>query len=510
MSTLENEIRVIDESLKNAKIKKLTVHKTNRAVDAEVICDKAVSDAVYDLVREAVARALPLGFTVGEVTVSKILADGELVAKSVLEFLEKEYKAAAHSVEKDDVVAQNDGDGCSYTIKVHDDAYDYFVNNKVIEAINGYLSEIYCGKFSGVIETKGRAEVDLDVMKVKTNAADFAAISVRSLRVADPVKLWGEDVEGTAIYMADAELVSGDVSFAGTVSSITQKESKKGKTFYVFEFSDTTAKIQGKVFLTKEKEKKIDKINVGTQILTRGDLTTFNGSPSYIIRDLSFCSFPSDFKPVERKGKPVPQYYSLISPSTIEDVSQANLFAVEKPVEPCLIGRKFVVVDIETTGLSFLTGDKITEIGAVRIEDGKIIDKFQTLINPEREISEEITRITGIDDEMVKDAPVFKDVIADFYKYCDGYTFVAHNIEFDYKFIKFLASKENYIFKNPGIDTYALSKSVLPALKNHKLNTVCDYYGIEFLHHRALSDAHATAKMLIKLAETQKSLPDGD
>ena len=481
MSTLENEIRVIDESLKNAKIKKLTVHKTNRAVDAEVICDKAVSDAVYDLVREAVARELPLGFTVGEVTVSKILADGELVAKSVLEFLEKEYKAAAHSVEKDDVIAQNDGDGCSYTIKVHDDAYDYFVNNKVIEAINGYLSEIYCGKFSGVIETK-----------------------------ADPVKLWGEDIEGTAIYMADAELVSGDVSFAGTVSSITQKESKKGKTFYVFEFSDTTAKIQGKVFLTKEKEKKIDKINVGTQILTRGDLTTFNGSPSYIIRDLSFCSFPSDFKPVERKGKPVPQYYSLISPSTIEDVSQANLFAVEKPVEPCLIGRKFVVVDIETTGLSFLTGDKITEIGAVRIEDGKIIDKFQTLINPEREISEEITRITGIDDEMVKDAPVFKDVIADFYKYCDGYTFVAHNIEFDYKFIKFLASKENYIFKNPGIDTYALSKSVLPALKNHKLNTVCDYYGIEFLHHRALSDAHATAKMLIKLAETQKSLPDGD
>ena len=84
MSTLENEIRVIDESLKNAKIKKLTVHKTNRAVDAEVICDKAVSDAVCDLVREAVARALPLGFTVGEVTVSKILADGELFAKSVL------------------------------------------------------------------------------------------------------------------------------------------------------------------------------------------------------------------------------------------------------------------------------------------------------------------------------------------------------------------------------------------------------------------------------------------
>lgn len=70
---------------------------------------------------------------------------------------------------------------------------------------------------------------------------------------------------------------------------------------------------------------------------------------------------------------------------------------------------------------------------------------------------------------MVKDSPVFKDVIADFYKYCDGYTFVAHNIEFDYKFIKFLASKEGYVFTNPGIDTYALSKSILPALKTINL-----------------------------------------
>ena len=174
------------------------------------------------------------------------------------------------------------------------------------------------------------------------------------------------------------------------------------------------------------------------------------------------------------------------------------------------LSSRVFVVDIETTGLSYISGDKITEIGAVRIKDGKIIDKFQTLINPEQEISEEITSLTGINDEMVKDAPTFDKVISDFYKYCDGYTIVAHNIEFDYKFIKFLASKAGYIFKNKGIDTYALSKETLPRLKNHKLNTVCGYFGIEFLHHRALSDAHATAKMLLKLAEVRKNLPDGE
>lgn len=510
MSTLINDIRNIDESLKNAKIKDITVHRISRTVDAEVISDKAVSDDIRREVAATIARVLPDGFTLGCVNVSKILADGELVAKSVLEFIDKEYKSAAHSLTLSDIVTIT-GDGiCRYTIKVHDDAYEYFINNRITDAIDLYLADIYCGKFIGDVQTKGKAEIDTDILKVNTDASDFSAVKLRTYTVADPVKLWGEDVDSTAVYMADADVVSGEVTFAGTVTSIMQKETKNGKPFYIYEFTDTTAKIQGKVFLTKEKEKKIEKINVGTQILTRGELSTFNGNPSYIIRDLSFCIFPANFKPVEREGRPVPGEYTLVFPSSIDDLSQSNLFEVEKPVEPCLIGRNFVVVDIETTGLSYISGDKITEIGAVRIKDGKIIDKFQTLINPEQEISEEITSLTGINDEMVKDAPTFDKVISDFYKYCDGYTIVAHNIEFDYKFIKFLASKAGYIFKNKGIDTYALSKETLPRLKNHKLNTVCGYFGIEFLHHRALSDAHATAKMLLKLAEVRKNLPDGE
>ena len=510
MPNLTDEIRAIDESLRHAKIKQLSVSRSSRTVDADVICDKAVPENVKNEIAATVSKTLPSGFTLGSVTVSKIMADAELIADSVLEFLSAEYKSAAYSLQKSDVTAENDGEVCRYVLAVHDDAYDYFINNGVIDALNAYLSEAYCGKFVGEVKTTGRAEVNLDILKVKTDADDFAAIKVRSFDVSEPAKLWGDDIQPRAVYMADAEIVSGDVTFAGVVTSLTQKESKKGKTFYVCEFGDTTAKIQGKIFLTKEKEKKIGKINVGTNILTRGDLASFNGSPSYIIRDLSFCDFPKDFKPVEREGKPVPAEYSTVFPSDIEDLSQGDLFAVEKSVEPCLIGRKFVVVDIETTGLSYIGGDRITEIGAVRIVDGKIVDKFKTFVNPEQKISAEITDLTGIDDDMVADAPLFKTIIPDFYKYCDGYTFVAHNIEFDYKFIKYLASKEGYIFKNKGIDTYALSKSALPRLKNHKLNTVCERFGIEFRHHRAYDDAHATAKMLIKLAEMQKSLPDGE
>lgn len=509
MSTIIEQIQSLSEDLHNVKLKDITIDENSRQVDFDFICDRAVSSESQLKVEKRLISALPENFKVGKVKITKILADGELVAISIYEFLIRQHKSVAYSVNKNDITADFDNGTCKYIIYLHDDLYKYFTDNDLIDEINRHLSSIYCSDFSGRLENVGKATVNKEILKVKTVASEYETLSVRSFIVGDPVKLWGDDITPTAVYMADSGLVNGDVTFAGTVISINQKTTKSGKNFYVFEFTDTTEKLQGKVFLTKEKEKKIDKINVGTQILTRGDLSVFNGNNSYIIKDLSFCEFPNDFVPIEREGKKVPDEYVLVKPSEIEDVSQADLFSVEKQTEPCLKGKSFVVVDIETTGLSYVSGDKITEIGAVRIVDGKIVDKFQTLINPEQKISEEITSITGIDDSMVADKPTFDKILPDFYKYCDGSTIVAHNIEFDYKFIKFMSSKSGYIFKNKGIDTLAFSKEVLPRLKNHKLNTVCDYFGIEFLHHRALSDAHATAKMFIKLAEVKKSLPEG-
>ena len=229
---------------------------------------------------------------------------------------------------------------------------------------------------------------------------------------------------------------------------------------------------------------------------------------SFKIIDVSFCEFPEDFKAEERESKSVPALYSLVFPEKIEDMEQSFLFKAEKPVPKCLMGRTFTVLDIETTGLSYINGDKITEIGAVRVVDGKIVDKFQTLINPQKKISAEITSLTGIDDEMVKDKPTIDKIIPDLFKYADGSIIVGHNLDFDYKFIKYFAKESGYIFKNDGIDTCSFARAVVPRLKNYKLNTVCEKFGIEFLHHRALSDAHATAKLFIELVGIKGDLPD--
>lgn len=501
-----DEIRAIDENFKRIKLKGLTVHRSSMRVDFDFICDKSASDDALKDIEKILRSRLPSGFSLGNLAVTKIVADPELVAKSIVEYVDSRYKAVSHSIlEKDVEVRYVDGK-CEYVVNAYEDVCRYFEENSLLIDVNEYLATVYCDVFEGKMKNVGKPHINTDILKTKANASDYESISVRTIDVADPVKIWGDEIEPRAVYMADSNLVSGDITFAGTVTAVTQKETKNGKTMYVVEFSDTTGKMSGKIFKTIEKEKKMEKVLVGTQILTRGDLALFNGNLSYVIRDLSYCVFPSDFVPKERVGRVAPSEYSLIFPEKVEEVSQGNLFAIEKDVEPCLIGKKFVVVDIETTGLSYLSGDKITEIGAVRIVDGKIIDKFQTLINPEQKISAQITDLTGIDDAMVADAPLFDAVIPDFYKYCDGYVFVAHNIEFDYKFIKYMAQKSGYIFKNEGLDTLAYAKAALPRMKNYKLNTLCDYYDIHFLHHRAWSDAYATAQLLIKLAETKKSL----
>lgn len=501
-----NELRGLAPELANLKIKSIILSKSGRAA-FDIICDKAVSLDVKNAIERKIRSYVPSYFSDLTVNITKIVADGELVSREIVAYLLSDHMSVAHSVKQENVSFANVAGVGEFTLSLDSDIYGYFDDNDVLEDIAKHLEDCFCGKFVGKIEDTGKTHTDVSILHEKVNTADFETIRCRRFAVNDVVRLWGEEIDSSAVYIADAELVSGNVTFAGKIDAINQKETKKGKPFYILEINDSTGVISGKIFMTKEKEKKMEKINVGSQIIVRGELSSFNGMPSFKIDDLSYCELPTDFKPVERESKSVPSEYSTVFPEPIVEATQSFLFSNERAVEPCMLGKTFVVLDIETTGVHYTEGDKITEVGAVRVVDGKIVDKFQTLVNPGVKISPEITALTGIDDEMVKDAPSFDKVIPDLFKYVDGAYIVAHNIEFDYKFIKFMAKDSGYVFKNEGIDTLAFSRDVLKGMKNYKLNTVCGHFGIEFLHHRALSDAHATAKLLLELVAIKKSLP---
>ena len=160
-----------------------------------------------------------------------------------------------------------------------------------------------------------------------------------------------------------------------------------------------------------------------------------------------------------------------------------------------------VVFDLETTGFD-PKKNHIIEIGAVKLEDGKIVDRMDLFVNPRVPIPYRITQLTSIDDSMVMDADGIEVVLPKFLEFVGDSILVAHNAEFDYNFVENKAKALGIPFKRPVLDTVALSRLLLPKLHRFKLDTVAKELKIELLHHhRAVDDAEATARIYLKELE---------
>jgi len=159
----------------------------------------------------------------------------------------------------------------------------------------------------------------------------------------------------------------------------------------------------------------------------------------------------------------------------------------------------FICFDIETTGLSPVT-DKIIEIGALKVKDGKIVESFKEFINPGMKLPGHIVRLTGITDEMVKEADTQEAVVRRFIDFTGEYIVMGHNISFDYSFIKTAAKLQQVPFEKFGIDTLELSRKLLPQLESKSLGNMCGHYHIiNDNAHRAYDDAKATALLYVNL-----------
>ncbi len=163
---------------------------------------------------------------------------------------------------------------------------------------------------------------------------------------------------------------------------------------------------------------------------------------------------------------------------------------------------QFVVFDVETTGLD-LENDRLTEIGAVLVENGQITDKFSTFVNPGKPIPPKIVELTGINDAMVANAPTPEEALKSFHEWCGDKILVAHNgHSFDMEMLNHGAARAGFSFANTNIDTLPMAQVLYPGLRNYKLDTVNKHLEIEpFNHHRAVDDALALAKIFCKMLE---------
>jgi DNA polymerase-3 subunit epsilon len=167
----------------------------------------------------------------------------------------------------------------------------------------------------------------------------------------------------------------------------------------------------------------------------------------------------------------------------------------------------YVVFDVETTGSSAKTGGAITEIGALKVVGGQVVDRFATLINPQRPIEPFVVRLTGITNRMVEDAPTAAEVMPLFGDFVEGCVLVGHNVAFDCGFVT-AARKGAGLqpLENPVLDTLRLARLLVPGLKRYRLASLVQHLGVrEAPNHRALADAAATAEVFLKLLKFLKS-----
>lgn len=176
----------------------------------------------------------------------------------------------------------------------------------------------------------------------------------------------------------------------------------------------------------------------------------------------------------------------------------ADIARVKYRIDP---NQTYVVVDVETTG-GRPPNDRVTEIGAVKIRGGVVVDEWHSLINPERHIPGFITDLTGISNAMVADAPVFADVAQSFAAFLDGAVFVAHNVNFDHGFIGSEFRRLDMRFRLPKLCTVSSMRKYYPGHESYSLGRLCQVYGIRLEnHHRALDDARAAAELLLMVNE---------
>ncbi len=367
-----------------------------------------------------------------------------------------------------------------------------------------------------------------------------------------PDVIYGRDFDDDAIPVKDITDEIGEVTIRGKITEAEGRELRNDKYLYTFAVSDFTDTISSKIFCWADqagevvpflkpgefiKLKGIAKFDdyVGELMISSlagikkiKDFTTTRMDTAFKKRVELHChtkmsdsdgvSYAKDLiKRAHKWGMPA---IAITDHGCVQAFPEAKhttdklegikvLYGVEAYIVDDLtdtvvndLGQKlrddFVVFDIETTGFSPIK-NRIIEIGAVKVSDGKICDRFSSFVNPHTAIPFEIERLTGINDEMVADAEDIEVILPKFLDFCKGCVLVAHNASFDMSFIRENMKHQGLEQELTSADTVAISRALLTDLGKHTLDSISKRLGISLEHHhRAVEDAEATAKIFEK------------
>ncbi|MEE0919061.1 MAG: PolC-type DNA polymerase III, partial [Lachnospiraceae bacterium] len=368
----------------------------------------------------------------------------------------------------------------------------------------------------------------------------------------NPDVIFGRDFEEESIHIEEIWGEMGEVVIRGKVRTLDQREIRNEKTIVSFEITDFTDTIKVKMFVHNEQLEDILKdLKVGAFVKVKGvtvndtfdrELTIATVIGLKKIPDFSSVRMDnsakkrvelhchtkmsdmdgvSDVKDIIKRAKKWGHKAIAITdhgcvqafPDANHALDHGDDFKVIYGVEGYLVddlkeivtnGRgqsldeTYVVFDIETTGFSPVN-NKIIEIGAVKVTNGEIVDRFSTFVNPEVPIPFEIEKLTSINDSMVMEADTIETVLPQFMEFIDGTILVAHNANFDVSFIRENCKRQDIDFDYTYVDTVAIARTLLTGQAKYTLDAVAKTLGISLdNHHRAVDDAECTAEIFVK------------
>ncbi len=459
--------------------------------------NKLLTEVEKQTITEYIKKGLAIA---GDINVKfkKSYLDDNLISKSFFDILKKDFPSAYGFADIDTFLLTKDFNSRNISIKISEDFLDYINENKLKQSLKESMEQLFCSEFFiSLIKGPPAKEVSLSQINSRLFKQAVPRYQVKLAR-----NLFGGEVAPSPEYIKNVKSEKKSVILAGKIENFEKKsyEVKKGKTkgqqkyYFAFELNDTTSKIDVRYFTTKSNEKEMDKLLNNDEVLVLGDIKEFNKRFTLYVRAISRCKLPEKIELV-----PVlTNDYEVVSPTTYSILSQENLFKKATKYSDKILSNSYIVFDVETTGLNYET-DELLEIGAVKIENGRIVSKFQSLIKPINPIPLTATEINNITDSMVANSPSLDVVIRDFYRYTRGCEMVGYNVSFDQKFILEAAKKQSIIFDNNFIDALPLARDKL-RLTRYKLTDVVKRLEITLDGaHRALADALATAEVFLKL-----------
>lgn len=390
--------------------------------------------------------------------------------------------------------------------------------------------------------------VEIEVREGKFATPQIIQSSIRPL--------YGRSIRGKMIPISSISGDSGRIVVWGDVFDIEKKVTKSGdKNIFTIDITDYTGSTTAKVFNSIKESAVIDNIKKGDTIVVQGDVEYDKYAGELVVNarsigtaqkvkvvdnaekkrvELHMHTNMSQMDAVTSAGDLVNRAYqwghkavaitdhgvAQAFPDAMKAADKINkdeekikiIYGVEAYFMDDLVESvkgdadtgfdgTFICFDIETTGIS-AARDKITEIGAVKVENGVITDTFSTFANPEMPIPQKITQLTGITDDMVKDAPSQSEAVGAFLEFAGDNVLVAHNAPFDTSFIAKACEDMGREYNYTSIDTVAISRAILTDIKNCKLDTVAKFLRLgDFNHHRATDDAEMLARIFINLCQ---------